>query len=107
MGMVVWELIAKGIKPVVFSLTERHLATAMIMHERGWIIAYPKTGLPDNMAEFEDFVKQAPAGRSEPVISGGGTERAASLIEGMASTTQRPVPRVGYEAVGLVPNKER
>jgi len=78
MGMTVWELIAMGIKPHVFSYTERHLETALMMEERGWVNAYPKLGVPFG-EEFDVFLSSGSSVLNESVVDGMGAYRVADL----------------------------
>ncbi len=81
MGVVVWELLALDQGPIyVFSYTDRHLRSALQMEERGWLRAWPQTGLPpaDKLLEFlqEPFTPEPVAG-----LDGGGAGRIIKLLE--------------------------
>lgn len=82
MGMTVWELLAAGIKPHVFSFTQRHLDTALLMDSRGWVNAYKGVGIPDK-DEFDAFLESGSSVLSKAVVDGAGTDKVMRLIEGL------------------------
>ena len=79
MGMIVWELVAMGFKPYVFSLTERHLDTAMRMQERGWVNAYPDIVLPP-IDEFVAFLNSGDWRIAARPVDGVGAYRVSELV---------------------------
>lgn len=79
MGQTVWELLYLGLACRVFSLTKRHLETALEMDKRGWVKAYPQTGIPTNR-ELKLFLSRNFKPAQNPV-DGRGAERIIKLLE--------------------------
>lgn len=58
MGMTAWELAAIGVKPYIFSPTEKHLYYAKRMESLGLGLAYPEIGVPEGEQLRKFFVQQ-------------------------------------------------
>ena len=79
MGVSVLELCAIGVPTYVFSITARHLDTALNLHKEGYIKAFPRVGLPETVEEFLAFVDGGfVAGKR---LGNGGPGRVLGLME--------------------------
>lgn len=80
MGMMVWEAVAIGVPTYVFSLTDAHLTEARRLEDRGWVRAFPRTGLP-SMSRLQEFLPAEPFVPAEADFPTDGAERVIGLLE--------------------------
>jgi hypothetical protein len=79
-GMYAWEALALGHSIYTFSLTDRHLKSALEFAERGWVRAWPQKGLPD--AELmKDFLAEPLKPVKVEGLDGKGCERILNLLQ--------------------------
>ncbi len=73
MGMTAWELAYLKMPTYAFSLTERHLASAKLMGDAGYLTYYSITGLPTNDKNFMEFISNPMVFRGKPIEDVGAT----------------------------------
>jgi hypothetical protein len=82
MGMITWELLAArpGLPIYVFSLTDRHLKSALQMEAKGWLKCWPQTSLPDE-ALMKDWLSESFEPKPVEGLDSQGCERILTLLE--------------------------